>query len=399
MIDVLADDVSSVVAQILSAGGELAPDAEPGGGRMSGVLHVIGLPHTSLTDEFSWCAYTGKVRRFPVMMSAQGYKTVTYHAGEGERRDSWRDGEYVQLFSEEARAERFPPGRIPAFTREMFDEFNRAATSAIRERIQPGDVVCLVGGLAQESIARAFAATNRVIEFAVGYEGVMNETFRCFESYAWMHTVYGHQHGAGSADGRCYDAVIPNYYDTGEFPLRPDRPGEYLLYMARLEARKGIHAAVAVAEALNVPLLVAGSGTPPPSKQVTYLGVVGPSERARLLCGARALIQPTTYVEPFGGVVAEALLCGTPVLTTDWGAFTETVRPGVDGFRCRTLRQFVDGWGRIGQMTYSEAAERRAFAQARWSLATVGARYRTWLASISDLDSPRGLATGPGWYA
>ena len=42
-------------------------------------LHILALPHTITNDEFSHCAYTGKVLRFPEMMVSRGFEV--YHYG------------------------------------------------------------------------------------------------------------------------------------------------------------------------------------------------------------------------------------------------------------------------------------------------------------------------------
>jgi glycosyltransferase involved in cell wall biosynthesis len=56
---------------------------------------------------------------------------------------------------------------------------------------------------------------------------------------------------------------------------------------------------------------------------------------------AQAVLCPTIYIEPFNQVAIESQLCGTPVISTDFGGFTETVEQGHTGFRCSYLGEFV----------------------------------------------------------
>ncbi len=72
-----------------------------------------------------------------------------------------------------------------------------------------------------------------------------------------------------------------------------------------------------------------------------YLGALSMEERNDWMSRASAIIAPTLYIEPFGSVVVEAALCGTPAITTDYGGFVETVEHGKTGFRCSYLGEFV----------------------------------------------------------
>ena len=61
---------------------------------------------------------------------------------------------------------------------------------------------------------------------------------------------------------------------------------------------------------------------------VEFLGEIGPEERERQLGGAVALLNPITWAEPFGLVMIEAMVCGTPVISYPHGAAPEIVHHG-----------------------------------------------------------------------
>lgn len=323
-------------------------------------FHVAGLPFEPRPD----CAYHGKVVRFVRMMRELGHTVFEYQAPPG----LW----------DHNRA--FDPNN------ETWQAWNRFVINRIHETAAPTDFICVIAGRCQQPIADAFP-NMLTVEFGVGYGGVF-APFRVFESYAWMHAVYGAQAQGGDphqADGRFYDAVIPNYFDVDEFPAGPGGPG--YAFVGRLIDRKGPAIAAQVCEHLGAELIIAGDGIPPAYGR--HVGVVGPAQRAAIMGQAAALFVPTLYVEPFGGVAVEAMLCGTPVITTDWGAFTETVVDGVTGFRCHTLAEFVDA-AQAARELDREAI--RDYAVARYSLEAVAPQYEKYFERLAGL-------WGDGWNA
>lgn len=289
-------------------------------------FHVIGLPHTEVKRIPSTCAYTQKVRKFCNMMHSLGHEVTLYSPGEAE-----------------VHCEHISTGEVSDemdFTVDAchWHQMHKTINEVMGKR--PGEYLCLIAGRCQEELALMHPEMIPV-EFGVGYGGTF-APFRVFESYAWMHTVYGSQSNgdAHAADGCYYDAVIPNYFEVDDFPFG-EGDGNYLLYVGRLIERKGLRVVEEIARRTSVPVYVAGEGDYDASHTCTMLGVLNPEERAKWMGGARALLSPTQYIEPFGGVHVEAMLCGTPVITTDWGAYTETVDNGWNGYRCRTLSEFM----------------------------------------------------------
>jgi glycosyltransferase involved in cell wall biosynthesis len=144
-------------------------------------------------------------------------------------------------------------------------------------------------------------------------------------------------------------AVIHHGTDPAWFTFRP-QPEDYVCYLGRFLPDKGPLAAVAAAQAVGQRLLLAG----PPNayfrdhvepvvdgRSVEYVGYVTGRQRDRLLGGARALLYPVQHPEPFGLVLIEAMMCGTPVVAMSLGAVPEIVDPGVTGYCATSAEEFT----------------------------------------------------------
>jgi len=317
-------------------------------------FHVISLPHTNTTKEFANCAYTEKVRRFCNMMKSLGH-TVYLYAGEQNEAEV---DELVTCITEEQRLEAWG-GLHYVFA--SFDNnlphwkiFINNAIEGINKRAEQKDFLCFIGGSAQKPIADAFPEMISV-EFGIGYGGVFSQ-YRVFESYAWMHSIYAMHKNPTTVDGKFYDTVIPGYLDPQMFPLQ-EKKEDYYLYMGRMISRKGVQIASEVCKELGVKLLMAGPGNAI-LEYGEYIGAVGPEARAKLIGGAIGFFAPTLYIEPFGNVVVEAQACGTPTITTDFGAFTETNINGITGYRCSTFKEFIDAAENVKKLNTFEISQR-----------------------------------------
>ena len=105
---------------------------------------------------------------------------------------------------------------------------------------------------------------------------------------------------------------------------------------------------------------------------IEYVGPVDDAQKNVLLGGARAMVVPIQWDEPFGIVFAEALACGTPVISCPRGALPEIVRPGIEGFLIRSIEEGCEAVSRLA--TIDRAACRRR-AEDHFSPAAVVARY------------------------
>jgi glycosyltransferase involved in cell wall biosynthesis len=138
--------------------------------------------------------------------------------------------------------------------------------------------------------------------------------------------------------------AIPNPIEMRAWDVR-ERKDDYVLWVGRMTPEKGPQRAIAAARAANVPLVMAGVIQPGrqaffdrevaphiDGDRVRFLGEIGGSGKRALFAGARALLMPIRWDEPFGMVMVEALACGTPVISFREGAAVELVVDGHTGF-------------------------------------------------------------------
>lgn len=252
--------------------------------------------------------------------------------------------------------------------------------AAIQQRKQPRDIICTIGGGSQADVTHAHPDLLAV-EYCIGYEGCYSQ-YRVFQSQAWRHFIYGAQgHKLG---GRYFDEVIAAFYETEKFPFVT--PEDYILYVGRIIPYKGIQIACQAAQLAGVPLKLIGHGDPAQIPNIVtygeYLGPLNEAQRNEAMAKAKALICPTIYIEPMGMIAIEAQLCGTPVISTDAGGFTESIEHGYSGYRCNILGEFVSAIGKVGGLDRANIRER---AQALYSMEAGARLYDNYFRRLNTL--------------
>jgi glycosyltransferase involved in cell wall biosynthesis len=148
--------------------------------------------------------------------------------------------------------------------------------------------------------------------------------------------------------------TIYNGVDTEEFTFSADG-GDYLAFLARLSPQKGAIPAAIVAAKTRHPLKVAAKidyvdrayaeefKATADRKYVELLGEIGSEERTTLLTGARGLLAPIQWEEPFGLMFTEAMASGTPVIAYARGSAPEIIEDGVTGFLVNQSKDLTRG--------------------------------------------------------
>jgi Glycosyl transferases group 1 len=348
-------------------------------------FHILGIPHAASNKQWLCCAYTQKVIKLCAMLKALGHHVIHY----GNAASEVDANEHVTVT---AAGSLGPPSDYMSWDMNgpIYNEFNGNAIAAINRRKQSHDFLLCMWGSGHRQVAEAHKDLI-IIEPGIGYAGGHFAPFKVFESYAILHAYYGTNPVGTANQLKWYDVVIQNYFDPHDFTFKIDKQ-DYLLFLGRVYSGKGIHIAREIAQATGRRLVVAGpisAGESLDCNGIEYAGIVGNERRRELLANARALIAPSTFLEPFCGTVTEAHFSGTPTITADWGAFAENNLNGVTGYRCRTFEEFC--WA-VTNIDRVDSYACREWAMANFTTARVGAMYQEYFQTVMN------IYTGNGWY-
>jgi len=352
-------------------------------------FHLLGTFNTPTNlKEGVGYAFCAKIRNISKALRSQGHKVIFYGA---EGSDVECD-EFVQVLKKEelpkevfAKSPKYiEDGKHPANK-----IFNERCIAEIKKRkskyFTPRDILLVPTGTYQKPVADE-AGLTLIAEIGIGYKGIFTD-HKIFESYAWMHWHYGK---LGLNEGKFYDAVIPPIFDPSDFEYR-EKKDDYFLFLGRIVRNKGVMIAKETCEAIGAKLKVAGIDQGMKdlaSDNVEMVGFADLEKRKKLIAGAKAVFVPTIYIEPFGYIIIEAAMSGTPVITTDWGAFPEIVQHGKTGFRCRSLAQFILAAENIGTIKPEDC---RKWAM-DFTLENIAPLYDQYFQQMQNLY-------GKGWYS
>lgn len=325
-------------------------------------FHLLGLAHLPVSEKYPSCAFTQKVVKFSKMMMSLGHEVFIYGAEGSDApctkfyqthtlediRKQWGEGDdrFEIGYNFEEREFKYSTLGQSFVDKKMHD----AVVRLINENKKEDDFLIVTMGGYYKLIAEK-VKLFLTVENGVAYDGSFAK-FRAFESAQAQNYNYGMEEERTKKTklGSFYDRVIPNYFDPKNHLFQPQKQ-DYFLYLGRIIPSKGINIAVRVTKEIGAKLIVAGQGRfETTEKHVEFVGFANIEKRKKLMADAKGFFYPTMYVEPFGGAAVEAMLSGTPIITTDFGVYPEYNINGVTGWRCNTFQEFVDAAKNVGKL-------------------------------------------------
>jgi len=200
-----------------------------------------------------------------------------------------------------------------------------------------------------------------------------NERFyRLFKGYPRIHFVTISDFHQNCLPGLNYAGTVYNGILFERYPYSEDKE-DFFFYIGRFNEEKAPHLACEVAKELGAKLVLAGKVheeeersyfdqhiMPYLSSDIQFIGELGhwSQDKMRLFSKAKGYLYPIQWEEPFGITMAEAMACGTPVVTFKRGAAPEIVEHGVTGFVVETMDEFMEAAQHVDEIEPPKCRER-----------------------------------------
>jgi len=184
---------------------------------------------------------------------------------------------------------------------------------------------------------------------------ISNDQRRPLPNARWLGTIY---HG------------LP--VDLHRYQLGKRR--DYLAFLGRICHDKRPDRAIEIARRAGIPLKIAAKVDKADRDYfeakirpllddplIEFVGEINESEKAEFLGGAKALLFPIDWPEPFGLVMIEAMACGTPVIAWPCGSVPEIIEDGLTGLHVSSVEEAVAALDRLDSL--DPATIRRRFEE------------------------------------
>jgi len=210
----------------------------------------------------------------------------------------------------------------------------------ISRRKQVGDFILCFWGADHKIMTQMFSDECIIVEPHINYSH--DKVFapnKIFESYAWAHHYYGLTHFYHPG---VQDAIIPNYFDPNDYSYKKIKKN-YFLYIGKTTKEAGAELIILLAKKLGFHLIIIGQGNLDNHSfpcNIEYLGYVSIEKKRELLSNATALFSCSETMKSFGTSCVEAMMSGTPVITSDHSGYSEIIIHDVTGYRCHTVDHY-----------------------------------------------------------
>jgi len=168
---------------------------------------------------------------------------------------------------------------------------------------------------------------------------------------------------------------VYNGIPVEDFPFL-EKKENFMFMLSLMWEEKGVHKAIKMSKETGIPLILAGKVRDDPTKmggrgyfesqikphvdgkQIKFIGELNDKQKKEYFKKAKVYLHPCSVEESFGMVLAEAMACGTPVITFNKGAIPEVVKNKETGFVVNSLEEAIKALSEIDSISPEKCRKR-----------------------------------------